>query len=165
MKKTKKPDQDVIDYFASPNEPLHRQYLALRGFFSEGKTAEEVEAEYGYAASTVYAMARDFKSRLKNCAELGEDPFFIRNKMGRKKQERDSALVDIVVAFRKKQLSIPDIKVLLDSKGYKVSEGQIYTICDENGFARLPKRTRQERDEFLSKAGAAEILVAPISEI
>jgi len=164
MKKTRKPGQDVVDYFTNPDEPLHRQYLALRSFFCEGKTAEEVEAESGYAASTVYGMARDFKLRFKECAELGEDPFFRQNTMGRRKQERDSSLVNNIVTLRKKQLSIPDIKVLLDSKGYNVSEGQVYTICDENGFSRLPKRTRGERDELLSKAGAAEILKAPISE-
>ena len=165
MKKTKKPEQDVVSYFASPEEPMHRQYLALRSFFHGGKTAEEVEAESGYAASTVYAMARDFKVRLKECAELGEDPFFRQNRMGRKKQERDSDLVENIVTLRKKQLSVPDIKILLDGKGYDVSEGQIYTICDENGFARLPKRTREERDELLAKAGAAEVLKAPVSEM
>ena len=164
MKKTRKPEQDIINYFAKPDEPMHRQYLALRSFFCEGKTAEEVEAESGYAASTVYGMARDFKLRLKECAELGEDPFFRQNIMGRRKKERDCDLVDNIVNLRKKQLSIPDIKVLMDSKGYDVSEGQIYTICDENGFARLPKRTREERDELLSKAGSTELLKAPISE-
>ena len=165
MKKTRKPEQDVVDYFANPNEPMQRQYLALRSFLYEGKTADEVEAESGYSASTVYGMARDFKIRLKECAALGEDPFFRQNKMGRKKQGRNSELVDIIVVFRKKQLSIPDIKILMDSKGYNISEGQIYTICDENGFARLPKRTREERDELLSKAGATEMLKAPVSEV
>jgi transposase len=157
--------QNVVDYFANPNEPLHRQYLALRSFLYDGKTAEEVEAESGYSASTVYGMARDFKIRLKECAEFGEDPFFRQNKIGRKKQKRDNELVDSIVTFRKKHLSIPDIKVLLDSKGYDVSEGQIYTICDENGFARLPKRTREERDELLSKAEAVQVLKAPVSEV
>jgi hypothetical protein len=164
MKKTRKPGQDIVDYFTCSDEPLHRQYLALRSFFCEGKTAEEVEAESGYAASTIYGMARDFKLRLKECTELGEDPFFRQNKMGRRKQERDSGLVDNIITLRKKQLSIPDIKVLLDGKGYDMSEGQIYTICDENGFARLPKRTKVERDELLSKAGASEVLKAPMSE-
>ena len=165
MKKTRKPEQAVVDYFTNQTEPLHRQFLALRGFLYEGKTAEEVEAMSGYSASTIYGMARDFKIRLKECAEIEEDPFFRQNKMGRRKQERDDGLVDIIVTFRKKQLSIPDIKVLLDSKGYSISVGQIYTICDENGFARLPKRTKGERDELLSKTEAAEVLKAPVSEM
>jgi hypothetical protein len=165
MKKTRKPEQAVLDYFMAPTEPAHRQFLALRSFFCEGKTAEEVEDLTGYAASTVYGMARDFRLKLKECAELGEDPFFRQNKVGRKKQERDSVLVDKIVALRKKQLSVPDIKVLMDSKGYNVSEGQIYTICDENGFARLPKRTRKEREELLTNAGHTELLKAPVSDM
>jgi len=163
MKKTRKPDQDVIDYFASSVEPLHRQFLALRSFLYEGKTAEEVEVESGYSISTIYGMARDFKKRLKECADLGEDPFFKQNELGRKRQKRNSELVAHIVTFRKKQLSIPDIKVLLDSKGYNVSENQIYTICDENGFVRLPKRTRGERNELTSKA--TKVLKASISEM
>jgi hypothetical protein len=165
MKKTRKPEQSIVDYFSTPSESLHRQYLALRSYFFEGKTAEEVEAESGYAVGTVYAMARDFKSRLRECTEQGEDPFFRKMTVGRKRQSRDSDLVDAIVALRKKHLSVPDIKVLLDSKGYDVSEGQIYTISDANGFARLPKRTKGERDELLSKAGQTESLRASISEM
>ena len=165
MGKTRKPEQEVLQYFLEPAEPAHRQFLALRSFFCEGKTAEEVEAATGYAASTVYGMARDFRLKLKECAELGEDPFFRRNMAGRKKQERDGDMVDIVVALRKKQLSVPDIKVLMDSRGYKLSEGQVYTICDENGFARFPKQTRKERDELLSKVGRSELLKAPVSDM
>jgi len=142
---------------------MHRKYLALRSFLYECKTAEEVETAYGYATSTVYAMARDFKQRISEYAESGDDPFFKQNKIGRKKQERDNGLIDNIIALRKKQLSVPDIKVLLDSKGYNVTEGQIYAISDENGFARLPKRTREERDELLSHARYVEILKAPIS--
>ena len=156
---------NTYDYFTCPQEPLHRQYLALRSFFCENKTAQQVEEEFGYAASTVYALARDFKLRLKESVDLEEDPFFKQSKMGRKKLERDRDLVEIVVSLRKKQLSIPDIKVLLDSKGYNTSECQIYTICDENGFTRLPKRTRQERDELLAKAKGSQLLKAPVSEM
>jgi transposase len=165
LKKTVKPEQDIIEYFANPVETSHRQYLALRSFYYEGKTAEEVETVSGYSASTVYGMARDFKARYKESISMGEDPFFKQNRPGRKKQERDSYLVEIIVTLRKKQLSVPDIKVLLDSKGFDISEGQIYTICDENGFARLPKRTREERDELLAKSGYAETLTAPVSEV
>ena len=164
MGKTTESDQDIARYFAVPTEPSHRQYLALRSFFFEGRTADEVGASSGYSASTVYGMARDFKVRYQESISTGEDPFFKRSKPGRKKAERDGTLVETVVALRKKQLSVPDIKVLLDSKGLGASEGQIYTICDENGFARLPKRTRDERDELLSKSKGAETLVASVSE-
>jgi len=34
------PNVSLADYFKDPKNPLHRQYLALRDFFAEGKTAE-----------------------------------------------------------------------------------------------------------------------------
>jgi len=154
MKKTIKPEQAVVDYFTCPQEPLHRQYLALRTYFCDKKTAQQIEEEFGYAASTVYALARDFKLRLKESVELEEDPFFKQNKMGRKKLERDRDLVEIVVSLRKKQLSIPDIKVLLDSKGYNASECQIYTICDENGFTSAAL-CKYAAHEYLTKPSEA----------
>ena len=152
-------------YFSKPEQPLHRQYLALRSFLYEKKTAEVVAAEYGYTVSTIYTLARNFKLKLQNCSEQGEDPFFLILKPGRKKNDRNDQLVEIILNFRKKQLSIPDIKILLDGKGYNVSEGFIYKVCDENGFARLPKRSKHQRQELMESSGYADVLQAPISEM
>jgi hypothetical protein len=51
----------------------------------------------------------------------------------------------------------------LDGRGFDASEGKIYRICDENGFARLPKRSRQERQELMESNGYADVLQAPVS--
>jgi len=64
--------------------------------------------------------------------------------MGRPKQERNPEIVEIIVNFRKKHLSIPDIKILLDAWGYNESEGSIYRVCDENGLVRLTCETQGE---------------------
>jgi hypothetical protein len=62
-------------------------------------------------------------------------------------------------------LSVPDIKILMDGLGHKVSEGFIYKVCDENGFARLPKRGKRQRQELMASSGYADILEAPVSEM
>ena len=111
----------------------------MRSFLYDGNTAEAVAAEYGYTVSTVYTLARNFKAKLRTYSEQDEDPFFQTLKPGKKKLDRDDELVETIINFRKKQLSIPEIKIFLDGKGYNVSEGFIYNICDENGFSRLPK--------------------------
>jgi hypothetical protein len=165
MRKTRPVDPIVEQYFANPSQTLHRQYLALRSFLYEGENAESVAEKYGYTANTVYTIARDFKARLASSAGNGDDPFFRILKPGRKKSDRDDELVETILNFRKKQLSVPDIKVLMDGRGHAVSEGFIYSVCDENGFARLPKRTREERNELLSKAGSTEWLDAPVSDM
>jgi len=163
MGKTRPSEPAIIQYFAVPLQPLHRQYIALRSFLYDGKTADAVAAEHGYTVSTVYTLARDFKIKLRACSENGEDPFFQMLSPGRKMLDRDDELVDLILSLRKKQFSIPDIKILLDGKGYNVSEGFIYRTCDENGFARLPKRSRWQRQELMRSSGYAAILQAPVS--
>ena len=163
MGKTRPIDSDVIEFFASPAQPLHRQYLALRRFLYEERTAEDVAAEYGYTANSIYAMAKNFKIRLRQSEQNGAELFFQELKMGRPRQERDAELIEIIVNFRKKQLSVPDIKIFLDGKGYDVSEGFIYRVCDENGFARLPKRSKAQRQELLENSSYVEVMAAPES--
>ena len=165
MGKTRPSEPTIIQYFALPDKPLHRQYIALRSFLYDGNSAETVAAEYGYTVSTVYTLARDFKAKLRLCSEHGEDPFFQTLSPGRKMCDRDDELVEMILSFRKKQLSIPDIKIFLDGKGYNVSEGFIYRICDENGFARLPKRSKLQRQELMQSSGYANVLQAPVSVV
>jgi hypothetical protein len=165
MGKTRPIDPYISLYFAEPDRSLHRQYLALRKFFHDGATAEDVASEYGYTVNTVYTIARDFKSRLVNCQAQDDDPFFQILKPGRKKQSRDITLVEAILNYRKKHLSIPDIKILLDGNGYNASEGFIYRVCDENGFVRLPKRSKMERQELMERSGYVDLLQAPTSEM
>ena len=165
MGKTRPAEPVIIQYFALPDEPLHRQYIALRSFLYDGNTADDVAAKYGYTVSTVYTLARDFKAKLQICSEHGKDPFFQTLKPGRNKLDRDDELVNLILSLRKKQLSITDIKILLDGKGYNVSEGFIYNICDENGFARLPKRSKWQQQELMRSSGYVDVLQAPVSNM
>ena len=95
MGKTRPADSDVIQFFANPAQPLHRQYLALRRFLYEEKTAEEVANEFGYTAHSVYAMAKNFKVRLRRSEQNGAELFFQELKMGRPKQDRGAELIEI----------------------------------------------------------------------
>jgi transposase len=116
--KTRPVDPSVEQYFSEPSQAIHRQYLALRSFLFNGDSAETVAAKYGYAVNTVYTLARDFKVRLTDCAAQGTDPFFQIMKPGRKKNDadKDDEVVEAILSLRKKQLSIPDIKILLDER-------------------------------------------------
>ena len=165
MNRSRLPDKHVVDYFANQSEAQHRQFIALRSFLYDGKPADEVAVKSGYSVTTIYTLARNFKIRLKECNENGEDPFFKSFKPGKKKTARDESLIDTILNLRKKQLSVPDIKVILDGMNYEVSESFVYNICDENGFARLPKRSKDERNDLLSKSKYAEVLNAPVSEM
>ena len=112
MGKTRPINSSVIQFFADPVLPLHRQYLALRSFYFEGKSAEDVAAQFGYSVHAVYSMAKIFKSKLEKSTQNGAELFFQKLELGRPKQERDPDLVDLIVSYRKKQLSVPDIKIM-----------------------------------------------------
>ena len=60
--KTRPVNPDIVRYFASPTKPLHRQHLAMRSFYFDGASAEEVATKYGYTVHSVYSMAKMFCS-------------------------------------------------------------------------------------------------------
>ena len=163
MRKTTPNDSSLAQFFANPTQPVHRQYLALRSFYLEMKTAEDVAAQFGFSVHAVYSMAKKFKARMQGGDQNGAALFFKEPKRGRPKVEREPDLVEIIVSYRKKQLSVPDIKIILNSRGYDVTEGLIYRVCDDNGFARLPKRSAEQRQELMERSGYADILPAPVS--
>jgi len=133
------------EYFEIIENPLHKQYLALRMFFAEGASAEEVAARYGYAVNTVYSYVRDFKKKL---ASSDEDPFFKEPTMGRAKLDHGGKITELIITYRKRNFSVPEIKTVLDAKNINVSERYIGTILSDEGFARLPRRDKQERKQM-----------------
>ena len=164
MSKTRTPEKNVVEYFTLHQQPMHKQYLAMRRFLLDQAPAETVAEEFNYTVSTIYTIAKNFKKRLSSCNN-SEDPFFLTPKLGRKKIDRDGDLAALIIEYRKKQLSIPDIKIILDAKGFVISERLILDICYDNGFVRLPQRGRKERLEILEDGRYVEVSPAPVSEM
>jgi len=102
-------------------------------------------------------LVRDFKTKVQD-----EEPFFKVNKAERKPVDQRGEIEKLVIDYRKKYLSVPDIKIALDSLGYNVSEGYIYAIVHNAGFARLPRRGAAAKNETLSSSAAT--MTAPISK-
>ena len=130
-----------IDFFVQPQHITQKRYEALRAFFCEKKSAEEVAKQFGYTLASVYSLTTDFKRwiKSKNIAEY----FFITHSSGRKSKPTTRGAYSLLVALRKRYLSVPDIKAILDSQGYQLSEKYIYLVLKKEGFARLPRRNNQ----------------------
>lgn len=147
-------------FFRSPQHPTQRRYEALRAFYLEGQTAEQVATAFNYTLSSVYSLTRDFKQQLK-CDAAGEQ-FFVSPMRGRRSKDNAEELQTLIVTLRKKYLSVPDIKAVLDSLGQRVSEKYVYQVIHQQGFARLPRRSRTVRehtfDEIKLEAAKAELL-------
>ncbi len=80
--------------------------------------------------------------------------YFNELKPGRREIEQESR--EIIINLRKKYYSVEDIKVALDSKGFKISEKSIYNIIREQGFARLPERQKLIKQSLVATGLKAE---------
>ena len=72
-------------------------------FLLEKKKAKEVAAKFGYTESTIYTLARNFYKKLK---QNDENPFFIKNSVGRKTKQETDQVKEIIIALRKKYFSV-----------------------------------------------------------
>jgi hypothetical protein len=164
MTKTRVPAPEVLEYFSNPSLAAHRQYLALRMFFLDGASAEDAAQEFGYRPTAVYSFARNFKQKLIECQYDGGDPFFQILKTGPKALDREGDIARLVIEYRKKMLSIPEIEILMAGIGHPISAGLIGDILRENGFTRMPKRDRATKEETYRNSGYASLIEAPISK-
>lgn len=139
---------DPKEFFISPQNTIQKQYEALRAFYAGGCSAEEAANRFGYAISSFYSLVRDFKKNLylKSPAQF----FFISRKAGRKPQDVTGEINRLIIALRKKYLSVPDIKAVLNVQGYQVSEKYVYNVIKKDGFARLPRRSLSSREKATS---------------
>ena len=136
------------EFFISPQNTIQKQYEALRAFYAGGCSAEEAANRFGYKITSFYSLTRDFKKNLslKSPARF----FFISRKAGRKPQDVTGEINQLIIALRKKYLSVPDIKAVLNVQGYQVSEKYVYNVIKKDGFARLPRRSLSSREKATS---------------
>jgi len=127
---------------------MQKQYEALGAFYFENKNAKEVASFFGYTKNSFYSLARDFSNYFKK--RNLEKRFFLESKSGPKAKPCEKDIHNLIIILRKKYLSVADIKAVLDSQNYDVSETYIYKLIKKEGFARLPRRSRQVKNETLS---------------
>ena len=152
------PSDSPADFFRNPRHRLQRRYEVLRAFFLEGLTAEAVAKRFGYAVGSVYAMTRDFRHWHDPAAHFFRAP----PARGRPPAQPDEDIRRRIVQLRKANLSVPDIRarLLAAAPDSAPSERVIGNVLREEGFARLPRRTRSER-----AAAGTPRLPAPASAV
>jgi len=97
---------------------------------------------YGYSLSSLYSLTRDFRGHLRQ--DPGKDLFFKEVILGRK-EIKQGDLEDLVISLHKHNFSTEDILRIVNSKGYEVSYGYVYKLLDQEGFARLPRRSTPKK--------------------
>lgn len=134
------------DFFLKPKSTAQKQYEALRMYYVENKTAKETAKKFGYKHRGFTTIITDFNKKCKT--NETDFLFFQPTKRGRKKTENVSKASDIIIKLRKKYHSVEEIKSILDSKGFDISEKMIYNIIKKEGFSRLPRRTKLAKQEL-----------------
>jgi IS30 family transposase len=133
-------------FFTEPGVLAQKQYEALRMYFIEKIPAREVAMQFGYTYRGFTTLVSDFRGKLKK--ENTHDYYFVERKKGKKRSKQTDQASGIIIDLRKKYYSVEDIKVALDSKGYKVCEKTIYNILSAEGFSRLPRRTKTVKQQL-----------------
>ena len=148
------------NYFAHPSLAAQKHYEALRAYFLEKDDVKSIAERYGYTVFSLYSLIRDFKKFLKNNPD--QDPFFRIRKPGKKNIDPQGKIADLIMTLRKQYLSIPDIKSKLDAQGHSISPRYIGSLLNKEGFARLPRRSKKEKQE--TGKNITDIIEAPKSE-
>jgi transposase len=135
-----------LSYFSSPVSVSQKQYEALRMYYVENRKAKEVAEKFGYSYRAFTSLITDFNARVKQ--DEFKDPFFVERKAGRPPKANQNEIKEIIIKLRKKNFSIEDIKISLDAMGHKIAENTIFLLLKNEGFARLPKRSKQAKRQL-----------------
>jgi hypothetical protein len=130
----------IAHFFLAPDNPLHRQYEAFRAYFVEGSPSQEVARRFGYTPGSFRVLCHQFR----------HDPdkqlrFFPAVPHGPRYAPARDRVRELVVAMRKRNLSVYDIQRELAQAGHTISINALAVLLREEGFARLPRRLDDER--------------------
>ena len=137
------------EFFLSPEHPLHRQYEALRAYFVESLPSQEVAQRFGYSPGAFRVLCHQFRHH------PDKREFFRALRHGPQSAPARDPVRDLVIAMRKRNLSVYDIQRELAEGGHSISINALSVLLREEGFARLPRRRDEERPALLKPVAAA----------
>ena len=122
-------------FFAHPVLPWQRCYEAVRALVYERLPARIVAERFGYKVSYVYLLRHLFKTGKMDFAEPVAEGKARRHCVGAAARAK-------IRAWREKRLSAGEIAELLSDDGVEISVRTVERVLAEEGFAKLPRRTR-----------------------
>src|SRR5664279_4536386 len=120
------------EYFTEPAEPGQRRYEALRHYFVDQASADQVAARFGYSPATVHQLAAELRA--------GRTDFFRSSKPGPKGPRKTATIRDRVLVLRAADRSVTEIADTLTAQGSPVSVQTVWAILKSEGLQRLDRR-------------------------
>src|SRR5215467_10474113 len=128
------------NFFLAPASPLQRQYEALRAFFVDEEASADVARRFGYSPGAFRVLCHQFRHNPEKRAS-----FFRQPQRGPQSAPLRDRVRDLVVAMRKRNLSVYDMQRELAASGHTISINSLIILLQEEGFSRLPRRADDER--------------------
>lgn len=164
------------EFFLHPIHDWQRRYEALRASFLERLPADVIADRYGYAPGYVRLLRHQFRHGKLDFSEPVSEGKVARRAVTTEIRQK-------ICALRDRRLSAGEIVQLLSEEGIDLSVRTVERVLAEQGYSRLPRRTRlrlgltvcgsevPERSHFVSVrdvrgqtfecAGAGVFLFAP----
>lgn len=128
--------------FLAPANTTHRQYEALRARFVEGLPSHVVAKRFSYSPGSFRVLCHQFRLNPHR-------QFFRPAAKGPKASPKTDPVREHVIALRKQNQSIYDISQALEREGHRLSPVAVSLLLKQQGFARLPRRSDQQRPPTL----------------
>lgn len=144
-------DSQAAEFFRAAQQPLQRQYEALRAFFLDDLSSTQAAESFGYSPGAFRVLCHQFR----------HDPakrsgFFRQPHRGPQAAPARDRVRSLAIALRKRNLSVYDIQRELAQAGLHISINALAVLLREEGFTRLPRRRDDERPSTV-RPEAAEI--------
>jgi transposase len=127
-------NQDAT-FFAHPVHQWQRRYEALRALVYERLPARIVAERFGYTISYVYLLRHLFKTGRLDFSEPVPEGKAKRHRVGAKARQK-------IRQWRERRLSAGEIAQRLSEDGVEMSVRTVERVLAEEGFPKLPRRTR-----------------------
>jgi len=122
-------------FFTHPRLDWQRRYEALRASFVERLPAHVVADRYGYTTSYIHLLRHQFKHGKLDFTEPLADGTTRRRRVSTEVRQK-------IRSWRERTLSAAEITELLLEDGVEISVRTVERVLAEEGFAKLPRRTR-----------------------
>lgn len=129
---------ELAHCFLEPDNPTHRQYEALRAYFVDQIPSRQAAERFGYTPGSFRVLCHEFRKNPQR-------QFFLPPARGPQSAPKKDRMREQVIALRKQNLSIYDIRDALERVDLPLSATAISGILKEEGFAPLPRRRDEER--------------------
>jgi transposase len=122
-------------FFLHPSHDWQRRYEALRASFVERLPAKVVADRFGYSPGYINLLRHQF-----SCDKIDFSEPVPEGKINRRAV--DMTTRQKICSWREHQLSAGEITQLLSEEGIEISVRTVERVLSEEGYPKLPRRTR-----------------------